>query len=400
VSDVIRMSGVPKSSAMTGPRDHVLPSERATAPPSQTRVALQVLLIIVGVAFLLWALHRLASVVLVMMLAALFAYVIAPLVQLARRPIRISGRSRRLPRGVAIALVYVLLAGTVSAGAALLLPSATDQVDDMIARAPAYAQSILTWEHGWLRYYERLRIPPELRQSIDQSVLAARVAAVESARGWLLALVSTLSNLPWLALIPILAFFLLKDAAGFRRTIVTALPHRMQLRGHRLFEELNATLAAYVRAQLLACVLVGSLCGVGFAVLGIPYPVLLGVLAGVLEFIPLVGPLLVAIVASIFAALHAPVLALWAVGFLGVLRLVEDYVICPRLIRCGIQLHPLAVIVTVLAGAELDGVAGMFLAVPVVAIGSVAFRHWLEWRSGDGVVDATIPGTPAQVAQD
>ena len=196
-------------------------------------------------------------------------------------------------------------------------------------------------------------------------------------------LAGALSNLPWLILIPILAFFLLKDAAGFRRTIVTALPHRIRLRAHRLFEDLNATLAAYIRAQLLACVLIGSLCGIGFAVLGVPYAVLLGILAGVLEFIPLVGPLLLAVIASIIAALQAPLLALWVIGFLGIVRLVEDYVIYPRLIRHGLHLHPLAVILAVLTGAELDGVAGIFLAVPAVAIASVMFRHWLEWRGDD-----------------
>jgi predicted PurR-regulated permease PerM len=377
-------------------------SERATVPPSQTRVALQVLLVIVGVASGLWALHRLASVVLVLILAALFAYVIAPLVELAQRPIRIAGRPRCcLSRGAAIAIVYVLMAGVVSGGAALLLPSATQQVDDIIARAPAYAQSILTWEHGWSRYYARLRIPLELRQRIDQSVLAADDAAIEYASGLLMALVGALSQVPWLLLIPILAFFLLKDAASFRRTIVTALPHRIRLRGHRLFEEVNATLAAYIRAQLLACLLVGSACGLGFAVLGIPYPVLLGVLAGVLEFIPLVGPLLLAIVASIVGALHAPMLALWAAGFLAVLRVVEDYVIYPRLIRRGIHLHPLAVIVAVLIGAELDGVAGVFLAVPAVAIASVVYRHWLEWRSDDDVADIRLlRTTPAEVLPD
>jgi len=280
------------------------------------------------------------------------------------------------------------MAGSVSAAAALLLPSATEQVEDMVSRAPAYAQSILTWEHGWSRYYARLRIPLELRQTIDRSVLAADEAAIEYARGSALALVGALSSVPWLVLIPILAFFLLKDAASFRRTIVTALPYRIRLRGHRLFDEVNATVAAFIRAQLLACVVVGGVCGLGFAVLGIPYPVLLGVLAGVLEFIPLVGPLLVAVVVSIVCALHAPILILWAIGFLGILRLVEDYVIYPRLIRRGIALHPLAVIVAVLTGAELYGVAGIFLAVPTVAIGTVVHRHWLEWRNDDGVADA------------
>jgi predicted PurR-regulated permease PerM len=371
------------------PPAQALLSERAPAPLSPTRVVLQVVLIVVAFASGVWALHRLASVVLVLIVAALFAYVIAPLVQLAERPFRIAGRARRLSRGAAIGLVLVLMAGSVSAGAALLVPSATKQVDEVIARAPAYTESILTWERGWSRYYERLRIPIELRKRIDQSVLAADDTAIEYARGSLIALVGTLSYVPWLMLIPILAFFLLKDAASFRRTILKALPHHGQLRSHRLFEELNATLVAYIRAQLLACLLVGTLCGVGFAVLGIPYPVLLGGLAGILEFIPLVGPLLLATIATIVAALHTPILALWAIGFLGLLRLIEDYVIYPRLIRRGIHLHPLAVIVAILIGAELDGVAGMFLAVPAAAIGSVAFRHWLEWRGTQSISETT-----------
>jgi predicted PurR-regulated permease PerM len=376
---------------MTERRDHASPLEGVPAAPSQTqtRAVLQVLLIVVVVAAGVWVLHKLASVVLVLVVAALFAYVIAPLVQLAERPIRIAGRPRRLSRWAAITVVYVVMAGGVSGGAALLLPSATDQIDDMIARAPAYTQSILAWEHGWSRYYQRLRVPIELRKRIDQSLLTADDAAIEYVRGSVMALVGTLSYVPWLVLIPILAFFLLKDAASFRRAVLKALPHHGQLRGHRLFEEVNATLAAYIRAQLLACVLVGTICGVGFAVLGIPYPVLLGVLAGVLEFIPLVGPLLLATVAAIVGALHAPILALWAVGFLGVVRLIEDYVIYPRLIRRGMHLHPLAVIVAILVGAELDGVAGMFLAVPAAAIASVVYRHWVEWRGTQCVSETT-----------
>jgi len=360
-----------------------------TAPASQTRVALQVLAIVGGVAAGLWVLHRLASVVLVLILAGLFAYVVAPLVQLAGRPFPFAGGSRRLSRAAAIALVYVLIASVAGGGAALLLPSASDQINDMVARAPAYGASIVRWEHAWSRSYERLRIPSELRRSIDQSTHAAGQSAVESVRGSLLALVGALSYLPWLMLIPILAFFLLKDAATLRRTFIRALPHDGQLRGHRLFEELNATLAAYTRAQLLACVLVGSLCGVGFAILGIPYPLVLGVLAGVLEFIPLVGPLVLAALAATIGALHAPMLALWAVVFLGILRVVEDYVIYPRLIRQGIQLHPLAVILAVLAGAELAGVAGMFLAVPTAAIASVVYRHWVGWRIDDDLGEET-----------
>jgi predicted PurR-regulated permease PerM len=383
-------TGVPEIPPLTEPHQEVLASPHTATPPSPIRIILQGLLLIVGIGVGLWVLQKLAVVVFVLILAALFAYVLAPLVRLAESPVRLGGRRRRLSRGVATLLVYVLLAGSLSAGTALLLPSATAQVTDMFASAPAYAQSILTWERGWSRYYERLRMPLELRQAINQSVLAADEAVLSSARGLLLTLMGSLSDLPWLVLIPILAFFLLKDAKSFRQTIVIALPRRIQLRGHRLFEEMNATLAAYVRAQMLACLLIGAVCGIGFAVLGIPYPVLLGVLAGILEFIPLVGPLLLATIAVVVGALHAPVLAVWAVAFLGILRVVEDYVIYPRLIRRGISLHPLTVILAVLAGAELAGVVGMFLSVPVVAVGSVAFKHWLEWRGVAGAEETTM----------
>src|SRR4051812_45928554 len=229
------------------------------------------LLIIAAVAAAVWITHRLARVVLILVLALFLAYVIAPLVELLERPLRIAGRARRLPRGLAIAAVYVLLAGTLVGGAALLWPRAADQIDDAIASAPKYMESFRTWEHGWSRYYERLRMPLEVRHSVDRSMVGAGEAAGDYARGSLLDLLGAMSALPWLALVPVLTFLMLKDAAAIRRALLTALPHRLQLRAHRLFEELNATLSAFVRAQLNACVIVGVLSGVGLALLGNRY---------------------------------------------------------------------------------------------------------------------------------
>ena len=377
-----------------------MPSERATAPPSQTRVVLQVILMVLAVATGILVLYRLERVVFLLILTTFFAYLVAPLVRLAEQPMRIAGTERRLPRGLAIGIIYLFILGVATIGAGILLPKVTQQISDAVSQAPVYALSLRAWEQRWAGYYDQSNVPVEVRQGIDRSVLGAGDAAIEYARGSLMALVGALSYVPWLVLIPVLAFFLLKDAHQFQRASIRMLPHRFRLRGRQLFDELNTTLATYIRAQLLACVVVGSICGVGFAVLGVPYPTLLGVLAGVLEFIPLVGPLLCAVVATIVAALHAPVLALWVVGFWASLRIVQDYVIYPRLVGRGLHLHPLAVVVAVLAGVELDGVAGMFLAVPTVAISSVVYRHWLEWRSGDGVVDRTLLRTRAQALHD
>jgi len=342
----------------------------------------QIILVVVAAAGAAWGLYTLERVVFLLLVSATFAYVVAPLVRLAEHPVRVAGGRRQLSRGLAIGLVYVVILGSIAAGAALLLPTVTTQVGEAVSQAPAYAESGRAWVQSWSRYYERLRLPVEVREAIDRSALQVGDGAVEYARGVLFAFVGIVSYLPWVVLVPILGFFLLKDTDRLRRTAVSALPHGTRRRGQELFKELDTTLAAYFRAQLLACVLVGGICGIGFAMLGVPYAVLLGVLAGVLEFVPLVGPLLAAVVAVGLTALHSPLLALGVCGFLGILRIVEDYVVYPRLIRHGIHMHPLAVIVAVLAGLELGGVAGIFLAIPAVAVASVAYRHWLLWRGG------------------
>lgn len=222
-------------------------------------------------------------------------------------------------------------------------------------------------------------MPVEFRARADEMMAAAADAGMEHARTSALELLTLVSYLPWLVLIPVLAFFFLKDLNLLRYYAVQALPPAWRGPGYRLVQELNTALAAYVRAQLLACLIIGVTCGVGFALLGVRYAALLGALAGVLEFIPLIGPLVVAVVAAVIAGVQSPMLAVWVAAFLVVLRIAEDYVIYPRLMGHGTHLHPLAIIIAVLIGVELGGIVGIFLAVPAVAALLVAYRHWTDW---------------------
>jgi len=129
---------------------------------------------------------------------------------------------------------------------------------------------------------------------------------------------------------------------------------------------------------------IGAICSVGFALIGFPSPLVLGVLAGMFEFVPLVGPLCVAVLVALLALLQSGLgMAFVVLLFLGVLRVVQDYLIYPRIIGHGIHLHPLAVILAILCGAEIAGVAGIFLAIPAIAILTVTYRHWLEHRGSE-----------------
>jgi predicted PurR-regulated permease PerM len=239
------------------------------------------------------------------------------------------------------------------------------------------------------------RFPQAIREALDKTFARSMETVGEYLSYGLSGLFELLSYLPWLILIPILAFFLLKDAEAFRRSALRALPRgRLRGRGAELFQDINNTLAAYIRAALTGCLLVGVICTIGFMVIGVPYALLLGVLAGLLEFIPLVGPLVVAMGAASVASFHSIGQAVIVLLFLGILRVLQDYVIYPRLIEHGVHMHPLAVILAILCGAELAGVAGIFLAIPAVAIMSVTYRHWLKYRGSPGLMADLLKPAP------
>lgn len=374
----------------------------AEASWPQTRAVLRLIIIVLGVAGVIWALYLLEGVILLLVLSIFFAYLIAPLVEFVHHPIWLRGRERKhfIPRTLAIGVVYLLIFGGLGLVIYLLLPQVGEQLTEIGRQAPTYSKNISDSTQKLERFYQR--IPSPARESVKETV----TETIHTVGAYLQSTAVTtatfaLGYAPWLVLIPILAFFLLKDADSFRRTALLMLPRgRMRWRGDELFQDVNSTLAAYIRAQLIACLLIGIICTAGFMLIGVPYALVLGILAGFLEFIPLAGPLVIFVLAVAVSSFHSPGQALVVFIFLAVLRIVHDYVTYPRIIGQGIHLHPLAVILAILCGAELAGVAGIFLAIPVIAIISVGYRHWMEHKGADeGIVASLLqPAEPPPVA--
>ena len=336
----------------------------------------------------LWVFHALTGILLVIVLAIFFAYLIAPLVELVRKAFSTPGRERQLPRTLAIGIVYAAIFGSVTVGAWVLTPRLGTQMAEIAANAPQYMTNARARAERLNKLYEDINLPPALRRAANDAVGRGlnEVGVYVTGQGFENAVV-VLGYLPYLVLVPLLAFFFLKDADSFRRSALMMLPQgRIRWRGDELFQDINSTLAAYIRAQLIACLIIGSICTAGFAIFGVRYALVLGVIAGMLEFIPLLGPVVVAVLAGTVAGFDTMTKALVVLVFLGVLRIVQDYVLYPRIIGSGIHLHPLAVILAILAGHELAGVTGIFLAIPVIAVLTVTYRHWLEHRGSAGLV--------------
>src|SRR5712692_2821825 len=355
----------------------------------QTRAVLRILVILLAALALLWVLYKLTTVILLVVLSIFFAYLVAPLVDLVQRPFRIGGRERMMPRALAIAIVYVVLFVGIGLAIYFLAPQLAAQFPEFKQQATAYYQTISGYTGRLNQYFKQHRMPEGVVKAVNDTFLGLISQGGTIASAAFERMLGLIIYLPWLVLIPILSFFFLKDADAFRRSALAMLPRgRIRWRGDEFFQDVNSTLAAYIRAQLTACLLVGAVSSIGFALIGLPSPLVLGLIAGILEFVPLVGPLFVAILAVLLALLHSGLgMAFVVLLFLGVMRVVQDYVVYPRIIREGIHLHPLAVILAILSGAELAGVAGIFLAIPVMAIITVSYRHWLEHRGSETIAE-------------
>lgn len=361
------------------------------ASQPQTRSILRVIIIILFVAAMMWVLYRIQGVILLIVLSIFFAYLISPLVEFVRRPFHVRGRETIMPRAAALAIVYAIVFGSLILALWILLPRLSKQIK-AFSEASTQFQTNAEGRVKLLNdFCRRNEISENVCDALNNAATGGIAALKKSIATDLPNLaVVILSYVPWLILIPILSFFLLKDADSFRRSALQMLPSgRWRWRGDEFFQDVNSALAAYIRAQLTACLLIGTICTLGFIVLGVPFPLVIGVIAGMLEFIPLVGPVVVAgiaILVTSFSPDTSSYSAVWVLLFLGVLRVVHDYVIYPRLVGQGVHLHPLAVILAILTGNELAGVTGIFLSIPVIAIATVSYRHWLEHRGSEGLV--------------
>ena len=345
----------------------------------------RVIFLLVGLFVASWILYQIRAVLLLLVLSIFFCYLIAPIVHLIEQPVYIGSREIKIPRSMAIIVVYLLIGATFFAVLQLVWTPLSQQMSQLAKDLPGYSRSaqasvtkIFNDANSWMKH---VKLPPQWQDAIftrfsdiASSVAEWLTAALAGALGYI-------QYLTWLVLMPVLSFFLLKDASSFEQNLLALLPNeRLRKRAHWLLMDISGTLAAYIRAQITACLVIGAVMMIGLTLIGAPYPIVLGVIAGLLEFIPLVGPLLAAVIIFLLTLTLSFKSALGVAVFIAILRILQDYVIYPRIVGRGIKMHSIVVILAILAGAEIGGLIGIFLSIPAVGLIMVSYNHYLAYR--------------------
>ena len=361
----------------------------------------QWLLIVAVIGWLVWLL---SPILMPFMLAGVFAYLGDPLVDRLER--------LRLGRGLAAAIVFLVMLLVVALALVLLVPLVQRQIARFIAALPAYAAWFTHEAVPWLE--QKLNLPAS---EFDPSTLIVRVREHLGTVGGIAAAALGYATRSGLALIgfgvavvlvPVVTFYLLRDWDKLVAHVDALLPREAQPTIRQLARETDSVLGAFVRGQLLVMLGLAIYYAITLKLVGLDVGPLIGMIAGLVSFVPYLG-FIIGIVASLIAVLvqfHDAYHLILVLVVFGVGNLLESYVLVPKLVGDRIGLHPVAVIFAVLAFGELFGFIGVLLALPMASIAMVLLRFLRDryeastlfaGREPPKIVSAS--GTPAQDAK-
>ena len=324
-----------------------------------------------GIAILiLWGISHITRAILLLVVASLLAYALVPLVTLF---------SRIMPRFLAIIIVYLIVLGGVSALVYLVIHTAVEQITS------------LSTNLGFLLAPTNSSHPTAVEQTLRSfGVSSSQIAAIraqvvtqtEGLAGNIVPLLSGLVNTSLdILLVAVLSIYLLIDGSRATHWFRQNMPRRQRGRVRFLLETLQRIVGGYIRGQLLLCSIVGVLVGAGMQVLGVPYALLLGVLAFVLEFIPLLGTLVSGAICVLLALTKGWVLAVIVLIYFIVVHVIEGDVVGPRIVGKAIGLHPIVALLALIIGGDLFGIWGALFASPIAGVlQAFLVALWSEWR--------------------
>lgn len=326
----------------------------------------------------LWFLWRVRRLVTPLVLAAALSYILMPVVTALER--------RAVPRSLAIIVVYVFVGLLAASILSFLVPFLVTEVETLIDTLPEQTARL---EGLTLDRLHRLRsqasLPATMREGIQSIVVGVERALATMTTRVVGAVLAVFTSVFYMILAPVLAYFIMRDWASITDGFLGFFPTKYHTRLVALGSKVNRVLAGFIRGQLIVSFIIGLIIAGGLAILGVRYALVVGLIAGAFEVVPYFGPIIGAVPAVFLALLDSPVKAVYAAVLFVVVNQLESAILSPKVMGDSVGLHPLTVIFAILAGAEVAGIIGMLVAVPLTAVVKVVGEfvvHWMVEEQG------------------
>lgn len=309
--------------------------------------------------------------------AALLAYIIA-------LPVDVLVKRFRFPHTAATLLSLFGMLLLIAGFGFLVVPPIAEEFNLLIRGLPEVLASLENYINTQIQVYGRGTSAFTIQSWLDQIFTKLQenlpaVAGTAFTTG--VGVVNAVSNAAVGAIfVPIMSYYFVKDSDKFRRSFELIIPARTRPIISSAIEKISTSLGGYVRGQILLCLIVGVTSTLGLLILDVKYAFVLGLVAGVMEVIPMVGPILGLIPAAIIAFTTSPLLALKVIILYLIIQGAENFFLAPRIRGTTMNMHPITVIISMMIGARVMGGVGMFLALPVAAVIKTVYYIYLESR--------------------
>ena len=339
-------------------------------------------LIVAQLRFILEPIGQFIGAVFVPLIISGFLYYILNPVVGALQKVPLS-KTRHVSRGWAITIVMLLLLSILVALLLTLLPVLVDQIASLVKNIPVLVDTIQHWANqiSQINFSKEYGIDFNL-DKLQQEVQNIGKTVVSGMATSLSAVIAKLTSFTVTAItVPVMTIYMLYDGNKLAPFIQKVFPSKQQARISDILGRLNQTLAQYISGQVLEMIFVGVFTAVGYFMIGQKYALLLGVFAGITNMIPYVGPY-IGLVPALFVGLTDSFWqAFWVIVVVLIVQQVDSNLIYPRVMGASLHVHPLTIIVLLLAAGNIAGIAGMILAVPFYAIiRTVIVYAWQLWQ--------------------
>ncbi len=311
------------------------------------------------------------------------AYLLHPVVRRLEAWLPLRRRWPTAGRIVAVSLIY--LAALAAAGGALALaaPPAIRQGTELVESLPeVYSGGRATLERWSGEYADS--IPADVRERVEETLGSGGSILIRAGQSIVArtvgGVVNAFTTVIGLAIVPLFLFYLLKDRVAAVGGLYSLLPPAGQRHMRNMMDITNQVLGSYVRAQVTLAVVVAILVSLGLFALGVRYSLLLGGIAGLFEFVPVVGPLLGAIPGLVVVLATAPERLIWVVLLYVAVQVMQNVLLVPRIQGRAVNVHPAIIMIVIVVGSEVAGIWGVILAVPATALLRDIFKYFHgEW---------------------
>lgn len=331
---------------------------------------------IIILAVLLFAVLRygiaISTVLKPFIIAAVISYLLNPIVKVFEE--------KGIRRIFGVLIVYLIFIAIIMLLSFVLVPKLIREIGALAINIPQYSSQMQELLIKFQDGYMKSGLPESFKDILDENILMLQSMILSLLQNIANGIIKTFSQLFTIIIVPVITFYMLKDVDYFKNQFILVMPKTKRAKLVVLIRDIDNVFGKYIRGQIIIASFVGIFTTIALVLINVKYAFILGIFAGIANIIPYFGPFIGIIPTILFALLDSTTKALYAAGAFIFIQQLESGFLTPRIIGKSVGIHPVYVIMSLIAGGKLFGVIGLIMAVPVLAAVKLTLRHILRDR--------------------